>query len=186
VKNLSELGALMNIKLKISSDSEKFLTLAKQLSHYCTANPLLKFRLDANQSLSTQELEQYFSIIEELDLVTHLDYFEEPLKNHLDYLGLKANIPYALEESLDQYLKDKKHYKPQALVYKPSQQGLSKLSKLLKGEDREKVVISSCFDPLYAYEATTLLAREFPSKAHGLGAKTREEDISLSKKKALL
>ncbi len=180
IKKSDELVAIANeghhtsIKIKINANFNDFSNMIVQLKAALKLSAKLSYRLDANQRLTPELLNKYYKLLEENDLTAQLDYFEEPLAGYAQYKKLEAQIPIAIEESLDHFLADQSDFSPKAIVYKPSQQGLSRLSQIKK----QKIVISSCFDPSSAFRATSFIAQDFPENQHGLSARTSDQDIN--------
>jgi hypothetical protein len=163
----------LHVKLKINSNRNEFLEILKSLRDYTKSYPQFRFRLDANQQLSIESLQEYFELLKENKLDQNLDYFEEPLLIFEDYSMIDSEIPIGIEENVDSYIKDPSLFSPKAVVIKPSQQGISRIANV----NHSNIIISSCFDTKWAFNATKEIALKFPKGHHGLSAVSNDRDL---------
>lgn len=148
------------IKTKVSPSN--FRAIAEKIKK----SQNTRFRLDGNAQFS---LNEYILLEKELwPSRKKIDFIEEPLKNFDDYKDV--NLPYAHEEHLQEYLE--KGSNAEAIVIKPSQQGLQILDQLKE----KRVILSSAFETPPALHALYVLAKKNAPEAHGLGASLSFEE----------
>ncbi len=164
---LSDYGNVVKIKI----GRQKLNLEAKIIKQLLTTYPQLQLRLDANQSLSINELEQFA-----LSLGDHLgqvQYFEEPLTRPEDYQQLSSAIPIGLDESLDPFSVGKWVTKAvKAFVIKPNFWG--DMSTVLEArhfanQNGIRCVLSSAYEGPQLMNSLENWAMEFfPKEHHGL------------------
>jgi len=158
------------VKLKLGEPGRLEQELEATVSLRRLLGPSIRLRLDANRSLGRGELERAWPVLEPLDI----ELFEEPGDLPPALLGA---LPLALDESLQgltleavaERLRDQR---ARCLVLKPTALGglthclaLAELAQL----HGASVVISHCFDGIYAWRAAAALALALPpGTAHGL------------------
>lgn len=133
--------------------------------------PLPMLRIDPNSNWNSEQLENFWSLLKRNGHDKKVDYFEEPLIKFEDYKLLNKDIPYCHDELIDNFLLTPTN--ALGIVYKPSQQGISKLNKLRKM--RKRIILSSTFDGPYALRVIKYLAKDLSSEIHGLGATIQYE-----------
>lgn len=100
-----------------------------------------KLRLDANRSLSEEQLYHYWNAIKNHKAI---EYFEEPLADSEEHLHLKEFIPIAFDESSESFIDKKLPENIVSFVIKPSVMfGIERTRELMK---TKSIIVSSAFE----------------------------------------
>lgn len=100
-----------------------------------------KLRLDANRTLSEEQLYHYWYAINDHSAI---EYFEEPLANSEAHLSLKEFIPIAFDESSENFIDIKLPENIVSFVIKPSVMlGIERTIELMK---KQSIIVSSAFE----------------------------------------
>lgn len=161
-----DLQKAKRIKVKIGrNDLEKEIRLINQLIKSCSNET--RFRLDANRSLTKEQLENFWIGISSKESI---EYFEEPLTSFKDLLALK-DIPIALDENLEKSIKDKNiPSQVTSFVVKP---GLNfdfrQIEQLMNF--RKKIILSSAYETPFTLACFCVFIhenQELKKQYHGL------------------
>jgi len=132
-------------------------------------------RLDMNARWPAEKLNELWDELIKMNLANLIDYFEEPLHHYNEYLKLKKDIPIMHEEFAQYFGESPSH--ALGIVYKPSQ------VPLFGNINKDRIVLSSCWEGPHGVEALKRLASLFPQETHGLGATIKYENIGPAQSK---
>jgi O-succinylbenzoate synthase len=148
------------LKLKISKLDSSLRSLINSQAAKTTL-----FRLDANQRLSSSDLKNWWSDLDQEEK-ERIEYFEEPCT---DMEQLSSEIPTAIDESLQEYLSHPERYPgARALIIRPSIMGIEAA---LAIHTQLPLVVSSCFESRIGTRALWKVVELLGSRAstfHGL------------------
>lgn len=133
-RELSSLPEHHHLKIKINRLD--LLLEGQMIKDYLARFPQAKVRLDANRTLSQEQLSQCFEMFK--DVQQQIEFFEEPTK----IFEKRSDIPSAMDESFNLAMLDQDHF----MVLKPTLHlGIVKSLKLIK-KYPHRVVVSSTYE----------------------------------------
>jgi hypothetical protein len=157
--------ACMKIKIRPTANSlEETLNVMSQFSS-------TRFRLDGNRSFELHEFKNFILHLqlEMSDLEKKIEYIEEPLKSHNEFLlyQIHQSFPIALDESVHSYQHALEDFPANAYaVLKPTLLGISKSFEILHSL-KEHCVLSSAYETATVIRPLLYLAALNPSTHHG-------------------
>lgn len=161
IKNYQELGRPKRVKLKVAK--QPIESDIKTFERLTQLNNNIQIRCDANQAWNKQLASQFFSAIN----VNHLDYIEEPTRDHATNLWLanRYQIQLGLDETLQQGSFCYQHDGCiKALIIKPSLVGgLDKIDQLVSIAEQHslQVSFSSSFESIVGLSAIKRLMHRY-------------------------